>query len=147
MSNLRSTLALSVILVSAICAVQSYPTESVEGASDQSNGSISAISVIVYVTPVEAMDVDFVTFTYNVVNGGTAYLCNITINNSISGVEFVELFDLKPGENATRTAEYELTPEDRKLPYLSNWISATGYDCENGCRTAAATAGCSILLS
>lgn len=145
MSNLR-VLVISALLISAIAGmVQSSPEKLLDEAGDRLNGS-SAILLDVYVTPVEASEADFVTFTYNVINGGTVDLCNITINNSIPEVEFVEPFGLKPGENATRTAEYELTPEDRESPYLLNWVSATGFDCEDGRRTAAATAGCSVLL-
>ena len=148
MNNLRYALMISALFIFAMtCAAQSNSTESDEGSVDQLNGSTSAISVIASVSPVEAMDVDFVTFTYDVVNEGTTDLCNITINNSIAGVEFVEPFDLKSGENATRTAGYELTAEDREQPYIFNHVTATGYDCEDGRQVTAATAGCTILLS
>jgi len=147
-NNLRIALGLFALLIfSGIGAAQSN-LGSVDEADDPTiGGSRSAISVEVYSTPDNASEVDAVMFTYNVYNLGTSKLCSITINNSLHGVDPLEPFELESGENATLTAEYDITSEDREFSFLLNDVSATGHSCEDGSATTTAVAGCAVLLS
>jgi hypothetical protein len=140
MNNLRIALGLfALLVVSVIGGAQSDPM----GPIDESNDSVisssnSAISLNVRSTPDDVSEGDVVTFTYDVYNRGTSKLCSIAINNSLSGVVPLEPFDLESGENATLTAEYVITSEDRELLCLVNDVSVTGHSCEDGTATAVA---------
>jgi len=147
-NNIRIALALFALLVfSGTGAAESDPASSVDEAGKTAiNCSSSAITLEVYPTPGIASGIDEVTFTYKVNNLGTTKLCSITINNSLSVVP-LDPFDLEPGENATLTAEYHITPEDRESPFLENEVDATGHSCKNGRATTTALAACAVLLS
>ena len=140
-NNLRIALGLFALLgISVICGAQSNSMGSIEESNDSLiSSSNSAISLNVHSTPDDVSEVDVVTFTYDVYNRGTSKLCSIVINNSLSGIVPLEPFDLESGENATLTAEYVITSEDRELLCLVNDVIATGHSCEDG--TATATAG------
>jgi hypothetical protein len=128
-NNLRIALGLfALLVVSVIGGAQSDPM----GPIDESNDSVisssnSAISLNVRSTPDDVSEGDVVTFTYDVCNRGTS-----------SGVVPLEPFDLESGENATLTAEYVITSEDRELLCLVNDVSVTGHSCEDGTATAVA---------
>lgn len=55
-------------------------------------------------------------------------------------------FDIEPGENATLTGEYHITPEDRESPFLVNEVNATGHSYKNGRATTTALAAYAVLL-
>ena len=136
--SLRTTLGLFALpIISVTGGAQSNPMNSIEEADNpEIIGSNSAISLFVSSAPDDVNEVDVVTFTYQVYNRGNSKLCSIDINNSPSGAVTLEPFDLESGENATHTAEYVITSEDRKLPVLVNGVSAIGHSCEDGTITA-----------
>lgn len=148
-NNLRIALKLCVLLSCfAAGAAQSNHMGLVEEADDEAiNGTDSAISIKVSSTPNNAADVESITFTYDVYNCGTSELCNITINNSLSGMAPFDPFDLEPGENETLTAKYNIASEDRDHPFLVNKVRATGYSCETGQATTSAIAVKSIKIT
>jgi len=138
----------ALLFVSGVGVAQSGPIGLVGEAGDMAIDSLNiAISLEVYPTPGNASGVDVVTFTYNVYNIGTAKLCNIAINNSLSGVALLDPFDLEPGKNSTLTVVYHITSQDRESSLLLNEVSATGYSCKNNLATTTAIATCAVLLS
>lgn len=149
MNNLRIALGLFVLLIFSVTGgAQPNPTGSIDEAGDLAiNGSKSSISLNVRSTPDDVSEVDVVTFNYNVYNRGTSKLCSITINNSLSGVVPLEPFDLESGENATLTAEYFITSEDRQLLCLVNDVTASGHSCEDGTATAVAHSRSVVMFS
>ena len=124
----------------------SDPAGSVDGGRTTTNSSVTALALVVVPSPDYQIGSDHVVFVYEVRNTGTTKLCNVVINNSLSGMAPLDPFDLEPDGNSTLTLEYHITAEDRESPYLVNDATAKAHSCKTGQVTTTAIASCSVVL-
>ena len=147
MNNVRIALAIFSLLAFSGCWVAGFALAgSADGGRATADTSNSAMTLKVGLTSDYEIGSEYIGFAYDVHNIGTAKLCDIVINNSLTGMAPLDPFDLEPGENSTFTVEYHITAEDRESPYLVNEVMAAAHSCKTGQVTTKVIASYSVVL-